>query len=62
MDFDVLCSLFLGIIVALCIFRLFYTKQNYRGPNSKNIKTRVFTSDEKNKCYMFEPKIYLCPL
>lgn len=59
MKSDVLYSVIIGIVVALVLFFLFSDKEIYRGPNSKEVKSAIFRSD--NKCYEFEPKVYVCP-
>lgn len=60
---DVIISLFVGIIIAVVIFYLiggYHSNVLYRGPNSKDIKYRIFKDDQTNICYMFDPHIYLC--
>jgi hypothetical protein len=59
MNYDIIISFILGIIISILVFVLFKNNITYNGPNSKYIKTQIFKKD--NKCYMFEPKIYLCP-
>lgn len=60
---DPIISIILGILTALLLFYLIFKKGNqiYRGPNSKNIKRKIFRDKQNNKCYALEPKIYLCP-
>lgn len=63
MYIDVICSLSFGLLLGVCIFYLFIcnTKYNtiYRGPNSGIVKKQIFRHN--NKCYVFEPRIYICP-
>lgn len=56
-------SICLGIIVAMVLFYLFFGTEKiiYHGPNSKDVKKKVFTDEVTGKCYMFKPQIYLCP-
>ena len=62
MIFDLITSILFGIIVAIIIFYLFIKTDKivYRGPNSKDIKNKIFKDLKNDKCYMFEPKVYLC--
>ncbi len=55
--------IFLGIIVGYMLFE-YYSKQNikYHGPNSSIIKKTIFVDKKNNKCYMFNPKPYVCPI
>jgi uncharacterized membrane protein YphA (DoxX/SURF4 family) len=59
---DQICSISLGIIMAVIIF-IFFNKnkyqQQYHGPNSNDFKTKIFELD--GNCYVFKPKMYLCP-
>jgi hypothetical protein len=52
----------LGIIFGFCLF-VYYKKQTviYHGPNSNIIRKTIFKDSKNNKCYMFEPTVYLCP-
>ena len=60
---DIMLSIILGIIVS-CILLYFLNIKNdvlYRGPDSKIIKFNIYKSKDE-KCYVLEPKIYLCPM
>lgn len=55
-------SIITGILFAILIFITFNKsnyKQIYHGPNSNEFKTKIFKLDDK--CYIFEPRVYLCP-
>jgi hypothetical protein len=56
-------SISLGIIAAIILFYLSVGTEKiiYHGPNSKDVKKKVFTDELTGKCYMFKPQIYLCP-
>ena len=60
MIFDVFCSILIGVFIGLCIFLFIPKTKIYRGPNSKLIKSRIYKT-KSGKCYVLEPKIYLCP-
>lgn len=62
---NILTSIFFGTIMSIIIFYLCIREKNtYRGPNSKDIKSKIFrvTNKDTNEktCYVFDPKIYLC--
>jgi hypothetical protein len=61
MIIDITISIIFGIIVTIALFYFVGMKNNvlYHGPNSKDVKSTVYKTDN-GKCYMFEPKIYLC--
>lgn len=51
-------SILIGIFAAACIFYLFCYKIIYRGPDSNVLKFKIYKY--KNKCYVFDPQMYLC--
>ena len=61
MNIDVICSLIIGFIVGLCLFFCVSDRKIYRGPNSESIKSVIYKVSSDGKCYVLEPKIYLCP-
>jgi len=58
---DVLWSLILGCSFAALIFYIFNDNTVYRGPDSKNIKSHIYRIPDRNKCFILQPRIYLCP-
>lgn len=54
--------IFLGIFIGYVLFVFFIKSKKviYRGPNSKDIKNKIYKNKSNKKCYVFEPKIYLC--
>ena len=58
-NYDIIISVIIGIIVSIVLFISIKQSVIYKGPNSKDVKNRIFTRDDK--CYMFEPVVYLCP-
>lgn len=55
-----ICSISLGILMAIIFFMFFNKQQQYHGPNSNDFKTKIFELDDN--CYIFKPKMYLCPI
>ncbi len=57
-----ICNIFLGILIGFLIF-IFFNKNKYQpqyhGPDSNEFKTKIFKLNEK--CYIFKPKMYMCP-
>ena len=62
MILDLITSIFFGIIVAIALFYFFigFNRVTYRGPNSKDVKKKVFRDKATQNCYILEPHIYLC--
>lgn len=60
MNVDVYCSIIIGIFVGLCLFYLTRKNNVYRGPDSNIIKSKIYKLSGDNKCYVLEPKIYIC--
>jgi hypothetical protein len=62
MCINIMLSILLGIIVSCILFYFLNIKNSalYRGPNSKIIKTNIYRS-KNEKCFILEPKIYICP-
>jgi len=60
MIIDITISVVLGVIITVMMFYLINIKNNvsYRGPDSKDVKFKIYKKNDK--CYAFEPKIYLC--
>lgn len=58
---DVMWSLILGCSLAMLLFYMFNNDTIYRGPDSKNIKSRIYRVSKNGKCYIMQPKMYLCP-
>ena len=58
---DVLWSMILGCSLAALLFYIFNDNVIYKGPNSKDIKSKIYKISRDNKCYVLQPKIYLCP-
>jgi len=53
----------LGIIIGYNLFYIFKKYHiKYVGPNSKDIKSNIYKDIKTNKCYIFEPKVYMCPI
>lgn len=52
-----------GIFLGYLLF-YYYSKINinYHGPNSSIMKKTVFYDKNEDKCYMFDPIPYLCPI
>jgi hypothetical protein len=52
----------LGIVIGYLMFE-YYIRLNikYHGPNSSIVKKTIFVDKKNNKCYMFDPKPYICP-
>lgn len=56
---NILINIIIGIIFGIFIFFITVRSVIYRGPNSNIFRKEIIKN--KNKCYMFVPKIYLCP-
>ena len=56
---DIILSFVLGIIVAVCLFYWYHKSYVFKGPNSKDVKSTIFRHNDK--CYVLQPKVYLCP-
>ena len=54
--------LLLGIIFGFIIYNYFNKNMLYHGPNSNNIRKMVFVNKKNKKCYIFEPRVYMCPI
>ena len=63
MNANIIVSIILGIIASSVIFYFLNMSTNiiYRGPDSKIIKSHIYRLKKENKCYVLQPKIYLCP-
>ena len=50
-----------GIVVGIILFVL-YKKLTveYHGGNSSVIKNTIYKDEKNNKCYVFEPKVFVC--
>ncbi len=57
-----LIMIILGIFIGYLLFN-YYNKSNikYHGPNSSIVKKTISFDKKNNKCYIFEPKPYVCP-
>jgi len=55
---DTTYSIIIGIILGVIIFFICRPK-HYRGPNSADIKNKIFTLN--NKCFMLKPLVHVCP-
>lgn len=62
-NFDLILSIIFGIIIGTVLFYLIIGNNSvvYRGPNSKDVKKRMYRDKKNNKCYALEPKVYICP-
>jgi hypothetical protein len=56
---NIIISILFGILIAVLTFTSLQ-RENLHGPDSNDFKTKIFTLD--GKCYMFKPKMYLCPV
>ncbi len=53
----------IGIIFGYILFFLYKKFMvTYHGPNSSIVRKTIYKDEKNNKCYMFEPKVYLCNL
>ena len=59
MSSDMIYTIILGMICAIIMFFLFGRKIIYHGPNSKDVKNKIFRIN--NKCFALEPVIHVCP-
>lgn len=55
---DITISLIAGLTFGIIIFLIF--GKEIRGPNSNIFRYKIFKDNTNNKCYMFEPKVYMC--
>lgn len=53
-----LISIIVGILFGYLIFVLL--NPIYKGPNSNSFRKKIFHDKIKNKCFKFDPKIYIC--
>ena len=61
--FCVIFSILIGIFTGKLIFNMYKLSSiHYHGPNSSQIKNKILKNKKDNKCYIFEPHIYLCPI
>lgn len=52
-----------GIVVGKFSFHIYSaTNVQYHGPNSTTMKNKIYKDKMTNKCYSFEPYIYMCPI
>lgn len=59
--FDLIFSVLIAIILAYVIFFSINIKIIYRGPNSKDIKNKIYPDHKTGKCYILEPIVCDCP-
>ena len=59
----VIIFIILGIILGFVLFN-FYKRAyiKYHGPNSSIVKKTIHIDKENKKCYMFDPKVFICPI
>ncbi len=59
----IIVVIILGIVLGYALF-IFYKKTyiKYHGPNSSIVKNTVHIDRENKKCYMFDPKVFICPI
>lgn len=62
MTFKILFSITFGIIIGTILYYQLHNKKIYHGPNSNMIRRTIFHDKKNNKCYIFEPHLYLCPV
>jgi hypothetical protein len=65
MIYDYIVNVFillLGILFGFMTYNYFNKSTSYHGPNSNNIRKTIFIDKKNNKCYTFEPHVYMCPL
>jgi len=62
MALKVLFSIIFGIIVGIILYYHLINKNIYHGPNSDKMRKTIFVDKKNNKCYIFEPQVYLCPI
>ena len=61
--FIIIIIIIFGIITGFLIFDMFKKIIiEYHGPNSTKVKNTIYKDKKINKCYIFEPKLYLCPI
>jgi Na+/H+ antiporter NhaC len=51
-------SIILGFIVAVFGYFIFGFNIKYKGPNSNDVRNKIYRVDEK--CYMLEPIVHIC--
>jgi hypothetical protein len=57
-------AIIIGIICG-CVLFCFYQNSahiKYHGPDSSIVKKTIYIDSKNKKKYMFEPKVYLCPI
>lgn len=59
MNFDVLYSMILGILIGSIIFYLFCRPVSYHGPNSNDVRKKIYNYNGKQ--YTLTPVMYECP-
>ena len=57
MTLNIIIGFILGLIISYYINAI-----RYHGPNSRDIKKKIYKSRVTGKCYKMKPKIYVCPL
>lgn len=56
-------SIFVGISTGKLLFNMYKLSTiEYHGPNSSKIKNKIYKNKKNNKCYIFEPHLYICPV
>ena len=57
-----LLVIIMGVIVGIYLYIIYANKKQIQhGPDS-SIMRNIVIKDNNGKCYMFEPKVYICPV
>ena len=59
--FSLLIILLLSIVVGMALALIVKPKDEYHGPNSKEVRKQIFYDPKTNKCFKFDVKITACP-
>jgi len=49
----------IGVIIGILIGRIYFPRVAYHGPNSSDIKKRVYQHKATKRCYRLVPRVYI---
>jgi hypothetical protein len=58
---SIIINIIISIIITYLMFIQLNTKMIFRGPNSNDIRNKIYKNLKTNKCYTLEPVVYECP-
>ena len=60
MYIELIFAFIIGLIIG---YFMFYDNITlFHGPNSKDIKDKIYYNKEKDICYKLVPKVHICPI